>query len=154
MAQPIAGGTHCGWSHPWEVGLSEPWKQASKQLPTASAPAFGFLPCVPTCPDFLWWWAVLWKCKARKHFPPGCCTSSRHSNPVRLWFRPPGQLSVGSGSLSWEGVYLMLACFNVLFYSNFDTFHGHLCGIPIPAIPACSLQAGSPLRYNVLSSPQ
>ena len=48
-------------------------KQASKQHPfmaSASVPASMFLPCFSSCPDYLQWWTVLWKCKSKKPFPP------------------------------------------------------------------------------------
>jgi hypothetical protein len=35
----------------------------------SSAPASRFLPCLSSCPDFLWWWTVMWKRKLYKPFP-------------------------------------------------------------------------------------
>jgi hypothetical protein len=35
-----------------------------------TAPASKFLPCVSSCPDFLWWWTAVWKCMLNKPFPP------------------------------------------------------------------------------------
>jgi hypothetical protein len=37
---------------------------------SALAPASKFLPSVSSCPDFLWWWTAMWKCKLNKPFPP------------------------------------------------------------------------------------
>ena len=39
-------------------------------MASASAPASKFLPCLSSCPDFLWWWRTMWKCKLNKPFPP------------------------------------------------------------------------------------
>jgi len=39
-------------------------------MASGSAPASKFLPCVSSCPDFLWWWTAMWKCKLNKSFPP------------------------------------------------------------------------------------
>ena len=54
----------------------KPWEQASRQHPSmtsASAPASRFLPSLSSCPDFLWWWAAIWKHKPDKPFFPPVC---------------------------------------------------------------------------------
>jgi hypothetical protein len=77
----IKGGrARCGWSHLWsgspgfykKANWASQRKQARRQHPSmasASAPAFKFLPYVSSCPDFLWWWKAMWKCKLNKPFP-------------------------------------------------------------------------------------
>ena len=39
-------------------------------MTSASASTSKFLPCVSSCPDFLWRWTAMWKCKLNKCFPP------------------------------------------------------------------------------------
>jgi hypothetical protein len=81
----IKGGrAHCGWCHPWagspgfykRASWASQGEQANKQHPSmtsASAPASKFLLCVSCCPDFLWWWTAMWRCKLNKPFPSPAC---------------------------------------------------------------------------------
>jgi hypothetical protein len=84
------GPAHCEW-YRWPGGLGfykkAGWanhgEQASKQHPSiasASAPASRFLLCLSSCPDFLWWWTVVWKHKLPVLFSSWC------SITAKLWF--------------------------------------------------------------------
>ena len=86
--QPIVGG-----AIPGLVALGSIRKQSEQamrrksvsstpSMTSASAPVSRFLPCLSSCPDFLWWWTVMWKCKPNKPFPlqlafgHGLCSNS------------------------------------------------------------------------------
>jgi len=71
----------CGWCHPWaggpefykKAGRASHVKQGSKKhssMASGSVPASRFLPCLYSCPDFLWWWTAVSKCKPNKPFSP------------------------------------------------------------------------------------
>ena len=77
----IKGGrAHYGWCHPWaspgfykKASWANQGKQSCKQHPfmaSVSASASRSLPCVSSCPDFLWGTAAMWQCKLNKPFPP------------------------------------------------------------------------------------
>jgi hypothetical protein len=63
-------GAHCGWCHPW-AGSSGFYKKASwasqgkQSIKQHSSMASASL----SCPEFLWWWTAMWKCKLNKPFP-------------------------------------------------------------------------------------
>ena len=72
---------YCGRCHPWAGGpgfyKKASWashgEQANKQHPSVayvSTVASVFLTCLSSCPDFLEWWAKIWKCRLNKLFLP------------------------------------------------------------------------------------
>jgi len=61
-------------------------------MPSTSASVSGFLPCLSSCPDFLQWWTLLWKCEWNKPFSSQAAVVFHHSsidrhclNVVRGW---------------------------------------------------------------------
>jgi len=76
------------------------------------APASRFLPCLSSCPDFLQWWTVIWRCKLHKPFPPGVAhgISSQREQP---WLRPC--LLLLSTSLHVGACYSLLSSWDFTF---------------------------------------
>jgi hypothetical protein len=82
----IKGGrAHCGWYHPWAGSPSKPGEASQWPALHGLCIIFCFLTCLSSCPDFLWWWTAMWKCKLNKPFAPQLASWSwclcRNRNP-------------------------------------------------------------------------
>lgn len=73
------GSAYCVYSHSWashpefykKAGRASHKEQTSKQHPfivSASAPAFGFLPCLSFSQDSILLWSMIWKCNVNNPF--------------------------------------------------------------------------------------
>lgn len=70
MYQPIADGAIPGLD-PLRNRLNKPWwaNQSAAHLHSLFISSCQPLPCLTCCPDFLWSWRVMYKCKQNKPFP-------------------------------------------------------------------------------------
>ena len=120
---------HPGWWAFPEFYKTASWvnqrKQASKQhlsVAFVSAPASRFLPCLSSCPDFLQWWTVIWKCKVNKPFPlqvafwPGIlspvtvCSRTVLRGLLHFLYLPNGEYL--------SGFHFQLLSIMLMFFSN------------------------------------
>lgn len=68
------GPAYCGWCHPWTYGLGfykiEGWQSHGigkhSSIASASSPASSSLASLNSCPGFIRWWRLIWKCKPKK----------------------------------------------------------------------------------------
>lgn len=69
--------TYSWWDHLWAGGprfyKKEGWANYIKQSNSSSPPwplyQLLYLSCPASCPDFLWWWTVIWKSKPNPSSP-------------------------------------------------------------------------------------
>jgi hypothetical protein len=52
-----------------EQAINEKLSKQPPSMASALAPAFRFLPCLSSHPDFLRWWSVMCMCQQEKPFP-------------------------------------------------------------------------------------
>jgi hypothetical protein len=144
------GQGYCGWWHPLAGGVHVHREQACKQHPSmasASAPASRFLPCLSSCPDFLWWWPVMWKWKLNKAFISHIalamvfCYCHRNPNQYNIWWATQrSQVYLGLG---WDCIFstphwqqrIQQSGLAHLLQVLFPTLHWHLQNLNVSNIP-------------------